>query len=144
MRREIRIALVLFIGGMPLSAAPAEPDAETRAAAKLIASVEQPLVKRDLKGYCAAVYSTPDHAKYVASSCQAGVKNNARKPEDCSDANNKQTIAKIIAGCIAMTPEKFGATIKLWDEVRQKFLAEMTAKGIDGEKVLKEERAKLR
>lgn len=144
MKQVTRIAAALFIGGMPLAAAPAEPAAEARAAARMIVSVEQPLAKRDLKGYCAAVYGTPDHAKYVASACQAGVKSNVRKPEDCSDANNKQTIARIIAGCTAMTPEKFDATVKLWDDVRRKFLAEMTAKGVDGEKTLKEERSKLR
>ena len=144
MKQAIGIALAMFIGGMPLAVTPAEPDAETRAAARLIASVEQPLAKRDLKGYCAAVYGTPDYAKFVASACQAGIKKKVKKPEDCSDANLKQEIGRIIGSCVAMPPEQFDMTVKRWSEVRGKFLVEMKTKGIDGEKTLKEERAKLR
>lgn len=144
MNHQICIALAIFIGGMPLVAAPAEPGSEARAAARLIASVEQPLAKRDLKSYCAAVHGTPDYASYVARACQAGVKNNVKKPEDCSDTNIKQEIENVIGRCASMTAEQFDTTAKRWDEVREKFIKEMAAKKVNGEAVLEEARARLR
>jgi hypothetical protein len=144
MKRQICIVLAIFIGGMPHVAAAAEPDAEARATARLILSVERPLAERDVKNYCAAVYGTPDYAGFVMRACQAGVKSTAKKPEDCSEANIKQVVKNDVDRCLGMTAEQFDATVKRWAGMRGGFLKDMAAKGVDGEKVLKEERAKLR
>lgn len=50
------------------------------------------VAKRDLKGFCAAAYGSPYYAGYAARACQSRVKNNMKKPEDCTEHNPRIVI----------------------------------------------------
>ncbi len=143
---RIRVAPV-FLATSMLLAAPgvwgAEPDQEMRKAAAMIASVEKPMAKRDLKGYCAATRGSPDYPGYVARACQAYVKNNFKKAEDCSEANVKQEIAKDNATCLAMSPGDFDNEMATQRKGWERTFGSMKEKGVDADKLMKEERAKI-
>ena len=89
MTNRILFSAAFLITGLSLATPPAqgaEPDADMRAGARLLVSLEGPMAKRDLKSYCAARNGSPEYAGYVMRACQAFVKNNLKKAEDCSEA----------------------------------------------------------
>ena len=142
-----RLAGAILSAGMMFVATQAmgqDQNAEARSAAKMLAGLERPLEKRDIKGYCTALQADPDYVGYVTRVCQFSVKNKLKKPEDCSDANIKQEMKKDFDVCLAMPSEEFEKTVLKWREAQASFVRDMKAKGIDGEKLLQEERAKLR
>ena len=144
---RIRMAPVFFVASLLFPASGvwgAEPDDEMRKGAKLIASVEVPMAKRDLKGYCAATRGAPEYPGYVARACQLFVKNNLKKAEDCSDANIKQEIAKDNASCLGMSTGDFDKEMAAQRKGWERILGLMKDKGVDTDKLMKEERAKLR
>ncbi len=144
---RIRMALVFFVTSMLFTASGvwgAEPDAEMRKGAKLIASAEVPMAKRDLKGYCAATRGSPEYPGYVARACQMSVKNNLKKAEDCSDANIKREIAKDSASCLGMSAGDFDKEMVTQRKGWERTLGLMKEKGVDTDKLMREERAKIR
>ena len=122
----------------------AEPDEEMRKGAKLIASVEGLMAKRDLKGYCAATRGSPEYPGYVARACQMSVKNNLKKAEDCSDASIKQEVAKDNASCLGMSAGDFDKEMVTQRNGWERILGSMKQKGVDTDKLMKEERARIR
>lgn len=122
----------------------AEPDEEMRKGAKLIASVEGLMAKRDLKGYCAATRGSPDYPGYLLRACQMFVTNNLKKAEDCSDANIKQEVAKDKASCLAMSSGNFDQEMATQRSGWERTLGQMRVKGVDTDLLMKEERAKIR
>ncbi len=144
---RIRMARVFLVTSMLLVAPGvlgAEPDAEMRRAAKLIANAEVPMTKRDLKGYCAATRGSAEYPGYVARTCQMFVKNNLKKSEDCSDANIKQEVAKDNASCLGMSAGDFDKEMATQRKGWERILGEMKQKGVDTDKLMTEERAKIR
>lgn len=143
----IRIALAFLIISTSLATPPvlgAEPTEEMRQAARLVVRVEEPMAKRDLKGYCAATYGSPDYAGYVVRACQSMVKNNLKKSEDCSETNIRQEVRKDSDRCLAMSDGEFDKEMLTQRRGRENFTKIMTEKGVDAEKLLQEERAKIR
>jgi hypothetical protein len=122
----------------------AEPDEEMRKAAKFIASLEGPMANRDLKGYCAATRGSPDYLGYLVRACQMSVKNNLKKAEDCSDASIKQYVVKDNASCLALSTDDFDKEMATQRNGWERILGSMKQKGVDTDKIMKEERAKVK
>ena len=147
MTNRILLSAAFLITGLSLATPPAqgaEPDADMRAGARLLVSLEEPMAKRDLKSYCAARNGSPEYAGYVMRACQAFVKNNLKKAEDCSEAAVGQEIRKDTDRCLAMSDGEFDKEMLIQRRGRENFTKRMKENGIDGEKLLQEERAKLR
>ena len=47
-------------------------------------------------------------------------------------------------GCLAMTPDQLDKTLLGWRAAREKFVKDTGENGVDGEKLLRDERANLR
>ncbi len=143
----MRIAIPTFLFAAALAASPAlgeEPSEEMRQGASIIARVEALLAKDDLKGFCAAVHKSPAYAGYASRACQAGVKANVRQAEECTEARIALQVAADHEECVAMPPEAFAQRKQDFGEGRARFLQDLAARGVDGEKLIAEERAKLR
>ena len=138
---RLQNASVFLITGMFLAAPPvmgAEPPETMRTVARMFATLEA----GDLKGYCTAMHGA-SYAGYLERVCQSAVQNKVKKPEDCSQENIAQQV-KIDAGqCLAKPAAEFEKTMLRGREGGQAFLKELAAQGIDGEKLLQEERAKI-
>lgn len=146
MNFKIRMSSVLLVSSMLFSASGvwgAGPDDEMRKGVKLIASTEGPMAKRDLKGYCAATRGSPDYPGYLLRICQLYVKNNLKKPEDCTDASIKQEVAKDNANCLAMLPGDFNMEMATQREEWERILGQMREKGVDTDRLMNEERARI-
>ena len=66
----------LLLAGL-LLAAPAlakDPSVEMRGAARMIVGVERPLEKRDLPGYCKALYGGAAYRSYLSQLCDLAIK----------------------------------------------------------------------
>ncbi|MEO8101219.1 MAG: hypothetical protein ABI790_01765 [Betaproteobacteria bacterium] len=121
-----------------------EPDEEMRKGARTIANMERPMAKHDLKGYCAATRGSPEYPGYVVRACQFSVKNNLKKAEDCSDENVKKEVAKDNATCLAMSTGDFDKEMAAQRKGWERTFASMKDKGVDADKLMKEERAKIK
>lgn len=142
---KICVISVFLVTGMSLATLPAlgaEPTEDMRVTARVLASQEAPVAKRDLKGFCAATYGSPDYAGYSARACQLWVKNNMKKPEDCTEVNIQQEIRKDTDRCLAMSDEDFDKQIVAQRKARAEFIAKMKEEGVDGEKLLQHELAR--
>lgn len=134
-------AAVLTIG-MLLATGPAtsaEPTEEMRTFARMFTSLEA----RDLKGYCTAMHGAP-YAGYVGRVCQSAVQNKVKKPEECSEDSIAQQVKADAAKCLAMPPDEFDKAVARGAEGSKAFLQRAASQGVDGEKLLKDERAKRR
>lgn len=146
MSSVIRIVSALSLIGMPLAAPAllaAAPDETLRRSARLLVNVEALLEKRDLKGYCGAFYGSTDFAAYLARACELSVKNNLAKAEDCPQAI-RQDIEKHTDRCLAMSDAEIERERLEQRRARESLVKSMGEKGMDGENILQEERARLR
>jgi len=142
MINKMHIASVFLVTGMSLAAPPvlgAEPTEAMRTFARMFAALEA----RDLKGYCTAMHGA-SYAGYLERVCQSAVQNRVKKAEDCSPENIAQQTKSDTGQCLLMPAAEFEKTVLRGREGGQAFLKEMAAQGIDGEKLLQEERAKIR
>lgn len=138
---RIRIALAFLITVLSLATPPAlgaEPTEDMRTFARMLASLDA----RDLKGYCTSMHTAP-YAGYLSRVCQAEVQHKLKKPEDCSQEKIAEQIKIDNAQCLAMPADKFEETMLHGREGSKEFVKQMAAQGIDGEKLLQEERAKI-
>lgn len=142
----------LFVGsvlmaGISLAVTPAmgvEPDAEMRSAARMIAGAERPLEKRDLNGYCTVLYGGPEYVGYLTSICELAIKKDVIDAAACTAEKIRQDVRKSLETCVAMPPEQLEKAIQGWRSLREKFVSDTKTRGVDGEKLLQEEQAKLR
>lgn len=122
----------------------AEAPDEMRRAAGVITSVEGPLGKGEVAGYCNAIFGSTDYLGYLARVCEAGVRNKLRKPEECTPEAGRVEAKRELAQCAAMSPADVEAAKIKWREARSAFAKQAASKGFDGEQLLKEEQAKRR
>jgi hypothetical protein len=118
--------------------------AEERDAARLFASIEAPLAARNQPVYCDSFIGGADFKAYVTRACQHGVKAGVRKPEQCTTEVIAQELQADLKKCHAMDAAAFGERITRHGEARTRFLQEMSRRGVDGEKLIAEERGKLK
>jgi hypothetical protein len=131
--------LAMGAAGMSVAALPApaaEPTEEMRTFARMFATLEA----RDLKGYCAAMHGAP-YAGYLSRVCKSAIQNKLKKPEDCSQESIAQQVKADAGQCLAMRAGEFEKKVQRGAEASQSFVKQMTAQGVDGEKLLQEERA---
>ena len=143
----MRLTGAILLAGLLLATTPAlgqDPSVEMRGAARMIAGVERALEKRDPPGYCELLYGGPTYRSYLSRVCEGAIRNNVVEGEVCSDAKIEQEIKKTLDGCLAMTPDALEKTNLGWRAVREKFVKDSGDNGVDGELLLREERAKLR
>lgn len=117
----------------------AEPTEEMRTFARVFTSLEA----RDLKGYCTAMHGA-QYAGYVGRVCQSAVQNKMKKPEECSPDSVAQQVKTDAAKCLAMPPAEFEKAVVRGVEGSTAFLKHTASQGVDGEKLLKDERSKRR
>jgi len=117
----------------------AEPTEEMRMFARMFETLEA----RDLKGYCAAMHGEP-YAGYLGRVCESAVQNNLKKPEDCSQQSIAQQVKTDAAKCLAMPPAEFEKTVLRGVDASKTFVKQMATQGVDGEKLLQDERTKRR
>lgn len=145
--RARRVSRAILIAGLSLAAVPAmgvEPDAEMRSAARMIAGAERPLVKRDLNGYCTVLYGGPEYVGYLTGICELAIKKDVIDAAACTAEKIRQDVRKSLETCVAMPPEQLEKAIQGWRSLREKFISDTKTRGVDGEKLLQEEQAKLR
>lgn len=143
---RIRIAAAFMVSGISLATLPAlsaELTEDMRASARTLAGQEIAIAKHDLKGFCTATYGSPEYASYTARACHFWLKNNMKKPDDCTEANIQQEIRKGIGHCLEMSGSDFDKQILNQRKEREVFIAKMRKAGMDGEKLLHDELAKL-
>lgn len=147
MNKRYRTAAAILAAGLSLSATQPfaqAPTADMREAAGTIASVQGPLEKRDLKNYCTVIHGSAEYAGYVSRACQHAVKVRVKQPADCTETNVRKEIDADLGRCLAMSAAEFEQTALKWREMLDVFLKDMQSKGVDGEKLIAEERGKLR
>ncbi len=135
-------SLVFLAIGLLFTTTPvlgAEPTEEMRAFAHLSALVET----QDQKGFCTTVVAATSYADYVRRVCQLAIQNKLRKVEDCTPENIAREITTDTNRCLSMSAVEFKKSTAGWAELREDFIRRTKSKGIDGEKLLQEERAKL-
>ena len=142
MMNKMCITIACLITGLSLTAPVlgTEPIEEMRSFARMSVLVET----RDQKGFCAAMVADPSYVGYVNRACQFAVKNKLKKPEDCSPENIAREISADSDQCLTMSAAEFKKSTEKWPKLREEFIKDAMAKGIDGEKLLQEERAKIR
>ena len=141
MMHGIRIALVFLITVLSLATTPtlgAEPTEDIRTFARIFATLDA----HDLKGYCTEMHAAP-YTGYLSRACQSAVQNKIKKPEDCSQDKISEQIRIDTEQCLAMSADKFEETMLHGRVSRKEFVEKMAAQGIDGEKLLQDERAKI-
>lgn len=141
---SIHLATASIVALMTGYAFGKEPTDEQRYAARLYARVEAPLASRNQKAYCEAFYGTEDYRGYRARACETGIKVGVRKPEECTAKAVDERIKEDRKKCLAQNKAEFDATIDKHTEGRAGFVGRMAENGIDGEKLIAEERAKLK
>lgn len=117
-----------------------EPTEDMRTLARMFATLEA----RDLKGYCMEMHDAPSYTDYLSRACQSAVQNKLKQPEDCSPENIAQLIKADKEKCLAMPAAEFEKTMLRGREGSEAFIKDMAAQGIDGERLLQEERARKR
>jgi len=142
MIKRAHIKAVLLATGMLLAsgqASSAEPTEEMRTFARIFTSLEA----RDLKGYCTAMHGA-SYAGYLGRVCQSAVQNKVKKPDECSQDSIAEQVRTDAAKCLAMPPAEFEKAVARGVEGSKGFLKQAAAQGVDGEKLLKEERVRRR
>jgi len=116
----------------------AEPTDDMRTAARVFATLEA----GNLKGYCATM-TGPPYVDYLNRVCQSAVQNRMKKLEDCSPENIARQIKTDQGQCLAMPAAEFEKTVLRGQEGSKAFVKQLAAQGVDGERLIREERAKL-
>lgn len=123
----------------PMSALGAEPDVDARSVVRIFAALEA----NDLKGYC-ALSQSDSYVVYITRVCQSAVQNKLKQPEDCSRENIAQQAKADMAQCLAMPSAEFEKKVRKGREGKDALFKALSARGIDGEKLLQEERRKAK
>lgn len=142
MATPLRVASAILTASLavatPLSGA--EPSEEMRTFARILAALEA----RNLKGYCTAMHGTPAYSGYLSRACQSGVQNNVRKPEECVPEGIARQVRTDLEKCLAMPADEFEKQVQRGGEASKAFVKQATSESVDGEKLLQDERVKLR
>lgn len=133
--------MAFLITGLSLATVPvqgAEPTKDMRWFARMFATLEA----RDHKGYCEVMIGA-DYAVYLNRRCQSDIQNKVKKPEDCSPESITRQLKLDTDECLAMPAAEFEQKVLRGRESSKAFIEQMTAQGVDGEKLLQEERVKI-
>jgi hypothetical protein len=143
-RALLAVVFSLHAGGAVAQMMLDEKPATVRQMAAYIAATSGPVEKRDLKAYCSAVVDRPGVVELFRRQCQEAVKQKAAKADECSTANLRKAVGGALESCNAMPAAEFENQLAEWREGRAEFLSQAKAQGMDGEKLIAEERRKLK
>lgn len=141
MMNSLRIVMVFLVTGMALTTAPvfgAESIEDLQAMVRMLAALEA----RNQKAYCATMQS-PAYTDYLSRVCQSYVANKLKKSEDCTTESVALEVKASAEQCLAMSPDELEKVALRWQDSRKAVFEEMTAKGLDVEKLVREELKKL-
>ncbi len=139
---KMSFAVALMVTGMLIATRPAmsaEPTEEMLTFARMFTSLEA----RDLKGYCTVMHGS-EYAGYLGRVCQSAVQNRLKKPEECTQDSIAQQAKAEAAKCLATPPDEFEKAVARGAEGSKAFVKQMASQGVDGEKLLQDERVKRR
>lgn len=141
MMNSLRIAEVFLVVGMLLATAPvfgAEPIEDLRAMVRMFAALEA----RNQNAYC-TVMQSPAYTDYLSLVCQTNVKNKLKKSEDCTAESVALEVKASAEQCLALSPDELEKVALRWQDSRKAVFEQMTAEGLDVEKLVREERSRL-
>ncbi len=141
MLNSLRIMKVFLVTGMALTTAPvlgAESIEDLQAMVRMLAALEA----RHQKAFCATMQS-PAYTNYLSRVCQTNVKNTLKKSEDCTEDRVALEVTASAKQCLAMSPDELEQVALRGQDSRKAFFEEMSAKGLDIEKLVREERSRL-
>ena len=110
---------------------------------RLMARVYATLEARNQKAYCSAMHGVA-YVDYLNKVCQSAVQNKVKKSDECSQERIAQEVKADTGKCLAMPPAEFEKTALRGDEGSKGFVKKMAEQGVDGKKLLQDERAKLK
>jgi len=146
--RNCILATSALAAGVAIAATPSfvldEQPATAQQVAAYLVSVERPIQKGDLTGYCSAVFGRPAVLQMHARMCQDAVKRKHNKPGNCTEAGIKQHFKKELDGCLAMPAGEFAKAQNDFREGLEAFIKDAKTKGVDAGKLLAEARVKLK
>lgn len=137
-----RIAFAVLVSTLALGTSQvsaAEPTADMRALAKLFATLDA----QNQTAYCNTLH-VDSYAGYLERVCQSAVKHKVKKTEECTAENIAQQVKTDHQQCLKMTRAEFDKVVIRGREASKTFIETSTAQGVDGAKLLQDERAKLR
>lgn len=135
-----RIAFICVNVWIWLAAPPAlgaDPTETMRAIARMLAALEA----RDMPGYCDSRHSAA-YRDYLSRVCHSAVQNRLKTAQDCSAPNIALQSEREDAECRAMPVAEFERLVLRGRDGRKAFIDEMTSQGIDGERLLQQERGR--
>jgi hypothetical protein len=141
MLNSLRIVMVSLVVGVARTTAPAfgeESPEDLQAMARLFAALEA----RNQKAYCATMQN-PAYTDYLSRVCLTNVKNTLKKSEDCTAERVALEVKASVQQCLAMSPDELEKVALRWQDSRKALFEQMTAEGLDVEKLVREERKKL-
>jgi len=98
---------------------------------------------RDLPGYCTEMHAAP-FTVGLTKACQKDVQNKLKQPADCTPERIAQLIEADHQQCLAMPAAEFEKVVLNGHKVKAELVKQMQEQGMDGEKLLQEERVKRR
>jgi hypothetical protein len=140
----VAVLLSLQAGGAGAQMMLDEKPATVRQMAAYLAATSGPVEKRDLKAYCKAVVDRPGVVDLFRRQCQEAVKQKAAKAEECSTESLRKAVGNALQECQSMPAAEFENQLAEWREGLGEFLRQAKAQGQDGEKLIAEERRKLK
>ena len=133
--------MVFLVAGMSLATAPvfgAEPTEDLQAMVRMFAALEA----RNQNAYCATMQS-PAYTDYLSLVCRTNVKNRLKKSEDCTAERVALEVKASAEQCLALSPDELETVALRWQDSRKAVYEQMTAEGLDVEKLVREERKQL-
>ena len=141
MMNSLRIVMAFLVTGMALTAAPvfgAESIEDLQTMVRMLAALEA----RHQKAFCATMQS-PAYTDYLSRVCQTNVKNTLKKSEDCTEDRVALEVKARAEQCLALSPDELEKVALRWQDSRKALFEDMTARGLDVETLVREERKKL-
>ncbi len=141
MMNSLRIVVVFLVAGMSLATDPAfgeESTEDLQAMARMFAALEA----RNQKAYRATMQGSA-YTDYLSRVCQTNVKNTLKKSEDCTAERVALEVKARAEQCLALSPDELEKVALRWQDSRKALFEDMTARSLDVEKLVREERSRL-
>ena len=135
MKTSLVLSSLFCLLANPVITLAADPTADMRALARTFASLEA----NDLKGFCAAMHG-PAYADYLSRVCQSAVQHKLKQSDACTPELIVQEAKADKEQCLQMPAAEFEEKVRVGRKRIKTFIEDMTAQGVDGEKLLHDER----
>jgi hypothetical protein len=117
---------------------------EHRRSAQMIVKMDKAVKDGDLRSYCDALMDNTDYAAFIKDGCRRAAEKQGKGAEGCTDAKIKEEVQAEIRKCLATNDDEFGRLRSGWPERYELMTRKLASETADSQKLLQEERAKLR